>query len=81
MANVLGVLTLLTLVLAIAAHVALVRTLARVLPRGRIVLGSLLPPLALLDGFNGAARRQAWTALVAISIHGVSVLVARAVLG
>lgn len=81
MANVLGVLALLTLVTSLAAHVLLVRALVPKLSRGRVVLGAALPPLAVLDGLGGQARREAITALAAFGLHAVVVVVARVLAG
>lgn len=78
-ANLFGVLALLTLLTSITAHVFLVRALAPRLTRGRMVLGACLPPLAVLDGLGGAARREAITAVSAFVLHAVVVVLARVV--
>ena len=88
MGNFLGVLALMTLLVALGAHVVLVRALAQRLrrleprpPIARVVLAALFPPLAVLDGLGGGARRQAQALVAAALVHAVVVAVARAVLG
>lgn len=79
LANLFGVLALLTLVTSLVAHAFLVRALSSRLTRGRLVLGAFLPPLAVLDGLGGAARREAVTAVSAFALHALVVVLARLV--
>lgn len=75
MTTLLGVLALLTFVLALVGHVLLVRALAPRSARGRLVLGALFPPLAVLDGLAGRARREATIVAAVIVAHALVVLI------
>ena len=76
--NLLGFFLLLTLVVVLVAHGLLVRGLFQRGPRGRAVLGMLLPPLALLDGWVLGMRKRVSAALLALVLHAVLVAISRA---
>ncbi len=75
MATLLGVLALLTVIGALVAHVMLVRALSRRTSRGRLVLAAVFPPLAMLDGFAGRARREAGILGGVVLLHALLVVV------